>query len=175
MLALALLLGCGPAPTEVTPPANGSSGPATSTVGTAPTSSSSGAEDTTDGSADGSGGASGHGTAASSDDTTQGLQPGTSTGGASSTGVVDPSTSTGSGPTCNELYGMAPDYELCLETPDECHFATVTGGGNCSTLCGTYGGTCIDAFDNSDGCTVIRPDTDTCRTNRQTEICVCSR
>ena len=62
-----------------------------------------------------------------------------------------------------------------MEMPDQCHFATSTGGGNCNAMCGMFGGSCIDAFDNSDGCNIIRPDMDTCDTNRSTEICVCSR
>jgi hypothetical protein len=181
LLLLGLLLGCGPGPSEVTAPLDGTTGPSTSTAstGTASTLGSPSMEDST---ADGSGGATGQGTAASTDSgTTQGVLPETSTGEVASTGLAGTSTggesssSTEAPPSCDELYGMAQGYLLCLETLNECHFATITNGGNCNALCSTYGGACIDAFDNTDGCAVIRPDMDTCETNRYSEICVCSR
>jgi hypothetical protein len=187
LLLLGLLLGCGPGPSEVTAPLDGTTGPSTSTAstGTASTLGSPSMEDST---ADGSGGATGQGTAASNDSgTTQGVLPETSTGEVASTGEGsssglagtssggESSSSTEAPPSCDELYGMAQGYLLCLETLNECHFATITNGGNCNALCSTYGGACIDAFDNTDGCAVIRPDMDTCETNRYSEICVCSR
>lgn len=184
MLTIGLLLGCGPAPTEVVAVFDGTTDASTSTASTgmASTPGSTSAEGAT---ASGSGGATGQGTTASGEgDTTQGLQDGTSTGEVASTGASGPgsssgggesSSSTGAPPSCQELYGAAPGYELCMETPEECHFAALTNGGDCNAMCGLFGGTCIDAFDNSTGCNIIRPDMDTCETDRGSEICVCSR
>jgi hypothetical protein len=127
-------------------------------------------------------------------DTTQGVEPGTSTGEVATTG--DPATtggvattsgpSTGDGPgstgaslTCDELFGAAPGYILCMETPDACHFSAITGGGNCDQLCATFGSVCLGAFDNNNvvgqECTVIRPSMDTCATYREVELCVCAK
>lgn len=180
-VAFGLLLGCGPGPSEVTAPLDGTTGPSTSTASTgmASTPGSSSMEAST---ADGSGGATGQGAAASSDGgTTQGVLAETSTGEVASTGLAgtssggESSSSTGAPPSCDDLYGMAPDYELCMETPDQCHFAATTAGDDCNAMCSLFGGACIDAFDNSTGCAIIRPDMDTCDTNRGSEICVCSR
>lgn len=106
---------------------------------------------------------------ASSSSTSTGLNPGTtSTEGASSSGEAPP--------TCNELYGAAPGYLLCMETAFACQFLAVTNGDDCNTMCSLFGGTCLAAFDNSAGtCEVIEPNTDTCDTNRGDEICECSR
>jgi hypothetical protein len=82
-------------------------------------------------------------------------------------------------PTCNELYGTAPQYILCWETPTTCSFNVATNGGNCNQLCAEFGSTCVEAYDNvSDPgleCAPKAATGDTCTTNRSTEICVCSR
>ncbi len=77
--------------------------------------------------------------------------------------------------TCMELYGLAPEYQLCSETPDYCAFNAKTDGGNCQEMCALYGGTCLAAYDNNDSDVCISEGEDTCLTNRRNEICVCSR
>ena len=177
MIAVGLLPGCAPVPTELAGSSDGtadaSTGPASTSA--TPTPGSTSAEDPE------MSGSGGQGADTSSDgDTTAGVQLGTSTGETASTGPTttgeEPGSSSGSPPpSCDELYGAAPGYLLCMETPDECHFAAATNGGNCNAMCSMFQGTCIDAFDNSAGCTVLVPNLDDCTTNRGTEICVCSR
>ena|GEM_PF-4879266 len=77
--------------------------------------------------------------------------------------------------TCAELYGMAPDYQLCSETADSCSFNALTDGGNCADMCAAYGGVCLTAYDNNNTDVCVSQGEDTCQTNRHNEICVCSR
>jgi hypothetical protein len=87
-----------------------------------------------------------------------------------------PGSTTGTGPTCDELYGMAPDYLLCMETDSECHFNATTDGSNCNAMCAIFMGTCIGAIDNpGGGCAGDPAAMDTCDTNRFNEICICSK
>lgn len=187
-ITLGLLLGCSAAPPEVTGIASGSTG-TSATTGSAGSTASSDSSGAVDPDVGGSGG-SGIGDPSRDGDTTQGVQLGTSTGEptttdeptttstdpvGTSTGDEPSSTSTGDGPSCDELYGAAPGYVLCMETDDACHFNANTSGGNCTEMCTMLGGVCLDAFDNSDSCTILRPDMDTCETDRSTEICVCAK
>jgi len=75
---------------------------------------------------------------------------------------------------CDTLYGAAPGYQLCEETAASCKLNASTSGSNCKVLCASLGGTCLAAFDNDSGCNIISW-SDTCETNRSTEICECSR
>lgn len=76
---------------------------------------------------------------------------------------------------CDTLYGDIPGYVLCEEAADSCRFSAVTGGGNCDALCAAYSGTCIAAFDNDPGAPCAATQQDSCATNADDEICVCSR
>jgi hypothetical protein len=77
-------------------------------------------------------------------------------------------------PPCDDTYGMAPSYELCMELSDRCEFATATAGGTCNDICTRFGGTCLGALDNlSVPC--MPTGTDDCSTPRNSEICICSR
>jgi hypothetical protein len=169
-----LLLGCGPTLSEVVADDRGGDGSTTSpsstsdsTTSTTPTTMGHGHE--------GSSGTTSAIATASDASTSATGDASTSSASSSSDASSSDASSSGGGPTCDELYGAAPGYLLCLETADECHFNATTGGGNCNTMCSLFGGTCLDAFDNSEGCEVIRPDMDTCATNRSTEICVCTK
>jgi hypothetical protein len=189
---MGLLLGCGPTPSEVL---GGNEGSAGSSTGTSSTSGG-----TTRGASSGSGpGVEGTGDVTGidpdttgSDGTTQGVQPGTSTGneatsststggepGSTSTGGEPGSSSAGPSPSCDELYGGAPGYILCMESDSECRFNATTGGGDCNMMCAQFLGTCIEAFDNpndpGDECDIVRPNSDDCNTDRGTELCVCSK
>ncbi len=80
-------------------------------------------------------------------------------------------------PSCDETYGEAPGYILCLEGETTCSFNVSLEGGNCGDLCPMFGGTCEGALDNenAEGLECISVGVDTCTTNRNTEICICSR
>ena len=82
-------------------------------------------------------------------------------------------------PTCDQLYGGAPEYILCDEQPDTCEFNARTDGGDCNEMCQDFGGTCVMAYDNQTGngldCIRVEATGDDCTTNRTTEICVCTR
>lgn len=190
LMLLGLLLGCAPTPSEVVGTGDGG-GSSTSTASTSGTMLPSTSDDT-DPQADATGSATGLGTDTSSDGgTSQGVQPDTSTGevttgeittGGTTTTGSDPSStstgtdlSTGADPSCDALFGTAPGYLYCTETPDACHFNADTGGGNCNQMCASLDSTCVAAFDNSHACTIIRPNMDTCETNRSTEICACAK
>ncbi|MEX1365223.1 MAG: hypothetical protein AB1Z98_19000 [Nannocystaceae bacterium] len=173
-----LLLGCPPLPSEV------SDGTTTGSSATGSTDASGpgpGAATAATGDATGVGtgdGGSTHGevTATSTGSTTtDGSRDDDTTAGVASAG----SSSSGSPATCDELYGNAPGYVLCEETDTECRFNATTGGGTCNEVCADFGGMCLAAFDNPNDrgreCVVIEPNTDTCATERSTELCVCSR
>jgi hypothetical protein len=107
--------------------------------------------------------------------TSTGDAPGTSSSG-TSTGEEPGSSSSAAAPTCDELYGAAPGYLLCLESASECQFLVILAGDSCNALCSSFGGTCLDAFDNAAGtCRILQPSADTCDTHRNDEICVCSK
>ncbi len=183
-LMLPLLLGgCGPMPSEVTQDQDGSD---SSAVTGSSGSTSRGSSSTAGPGVDATGIATSDATGIESA-TTQGVEPestgsaststtSSSTSGSTSTGQTGTEGSTGpTSPSCDDLYGLAPDYFLCLETDDECHFNATTGGSNCTAMCEMFLGTCLAAFDNSTNCNIIRPNMDHCGTNRSNEICVCSK
>lgn len=126
---------------------------------------------------------------------------GSSTGGGETTGgSVDPSTTTpaeesgdsessGSPPpmtdsgdsttgmagTCNDLFGMAPAYELCEETPDSCSFNAMTDGGSCDEMCMMFGATCITSFTNDMSDCASMMDEVACTEVAGDNICVCAK
>lgn len=70
--------------------------------------------------------------------------PTTDPSGGSSTG--SDATSTGSAASCQEIYGAAADFELCMETADACAFNVTTNGqDSCDDVCQGFGGTCLSA------------------------------
>ncbi len=82
-------------------------------------------------------------------------------------------------PACDDTYGQALEYLLCIEDDTTCEFNARTGGGTCDEMCAQFGGVCLGAYDNvSDPgaeCDRIVASGDDCFTPRNTEICVCSR
>ena len=109
------------------------------------------------------------------DDSTGGTSAGTTVGDTS----TDGGNTTNAAASCDELFMAAPGYIYCSETPDDCSFNADTNGGTCNQMCASLDSTCVAAFDNPNAageeCDVIEPNTDTCDTERGTEICVCSR
>lgn len=78
---------------------------------------------------------------------------------------------------CDALFNTAVGYQLCSDEADRCSFNAKTAGGNCNAICASFAATCLNAFDNNDAapCAPIEATGDTCETNRQSEICVCTR
>lgn len=182
------MLGCGPAPGEVVGVYEGQDSSSGRVASDGP-SGGSGISGSSGPVADGSAG-SGTGPAPGTSDTTATVDPSTSGPGTTttvdptdSTGpavtTVDPSTSSGDPPpppTCDDLFGSAPGYELCFEDDMQCGFDLDTGDQSCNTVCASFGSTCLGAFDNpggSGGCS--QEGVDDCNTVHNTEICVCSR
>ncbi len=98
---------------------------------------------------------------------------GTSAGGGN--GAGGSGGAAGSPPTCDSLYGAAPEYLLCAETATSCRFLRNSSPARtCETVCSTYGGTCIDADNGDPGSCTISGDAD-CTTSLSSSICVCSR
>lgn len=86
------------------------------------------------------------------------------------------STSTGAMPgECDDLFGMAPDYILCMETADACRFNATTGGGSCDDICGMFGSTCNTAFNNSASDCASIMDEVACAEVAQDNICECAK
>lgn len=188
-LVLVASLGCGPIGSEVVEIYDGQSS-ASSGSGSATLGGGSGDRGSTGPVADGSGSATAAGASTgmvTQGGTTQGVDPGTSTGNASATSDATSAgsssegpmgTSTGDPPTCAEIFGAASGYVLCMEDASSCAFNVNTGMNSCTTICSTYGETCLDAIDNPGGagteCTVQGPSF--CDNNSKgTTICVCSR
>ena len=77
---------------------------------------------------------------------------------------------------CTDLFGAAPEFELCDATNKTCSFNTRTDGGTCGGICASLGSYCV-AAQSTDGparCT-DSGNPDTCDTPRGTEICTCAR
>lgn len=155
-LAVGLLFGCGPSPSEVIGPYDGSGGSSGSATG-----GSSGGPGTgsTGPIADGSAGSgTGMPTTMSETGTTAPVDPTTTDPDASSSGIPpvatgssgDPGSSSGDPrpPSCDELFGLAADYELCMEDEGSCTFNVDPEGANCNMVCSAFGAGCIDSIDN---------------------------
>ena len=79
--------------------------------------------------------------------------------------------------TCDEIFSGATGYHLCEFDDESCSFSVTTGGQSCTTICGTYGQTCLGALDNPAPpayCTV-EGSYDCGGTSKGTTICICSR
>lgn len=186
-LAVGLLFGCTPSPTEVIGPYSGSAGSSGSATG-------------------GSSGEQGTGTtgpiAEGSADSGTGM-PTSMTGDTGTTAPVDPVTtdpdttsaddvpvtdsssgdpgSSSSGdppppPTCQELFGTASNYNLCMEDDTSCMFALDTGGMSCNGICGSFGHACLGAIDNPGGYDCSNRGNLTCNdAGKSTTICICAK
>jgi hypothetical protein len=189
-VVLGLLLGCGLAPSEVVDVYDG---PGSSSSGGGSTAGQSGVDDrgstgpVADGAASSSTGtpeatgSEGNATEPVDPDTTA---PGTDTGTTSEV-PPDPSTTTDDPPdpstgdvSCDAMYGGAAGYHLCEETGDSCRFnVDVMGVSNCTAVCTSFGGTCIDALDNPGPgmeC-VVQGDLDCNFIGKGTTLCICSK
>ncbi|MEM6291554.1 MAG: hypothetical protein AAGA54_09825 [Myxococcota bacterium] len=137
----------------------------------------------------------------STDPTDASTDPGTSSMGETTAPTTDPTTdptmdptmdptedptdpTTGDGDTstggvamsCDQLYGGADDYLLCVEADDSCSFNTTTMQmTNCTQVCESFGGMCLSAqFNEAELCTA-NGDTTCDDAGNMDLICTCSR
>ena len=75
---------------------------------------------------------------------------------------------------CTDLFGFAPSYYWCAESPTDCEFYIYGGGANnCSEVCGERGVACIESYGNSGYCG--RNPAIGCDTYYTDQICLCAR
>lgn len=91
----------------------------------------------------------------------------TDTGGSSSTGPMMGM--------CDDLFGAAPGYELCEETPESCSFNATTGGGSCDDMCMMFNSTCVTAFNNDMSDCASQMAEVMCSEVANDNICVCAK
>jgi hypothetical protein len=120
----------------------------------------------------------------------------TTTGGSGTTGATtlpadDTADSSSSGPPpvtdtgesssggtpagCADLFGTVPDYELCEETDQTCRFNATLNQTSCGDLCGTFGTSCVDAFENSASDCASQGASVGCDAPANDNICVCAK
>lgn len=183
-LAVGLSFGCGPAPSEVIGPYDGSGGSSGSATG-GPSSGEPGTGSTgpiAEGSADsGTGMPTGDtGTTApvdpvTTDPDTSGDPPTTesSSGDPGSSSSGDPPDPP---PTCQELFGAANGYTPCMEDDTSCTFALNSNGSTCNQVCGSFGQPCIGGIDNPGGLECTSQGPLTCdQFENGTTICICAK
>lgn len=77
---------------------------------------------------------------------------------------------------CDEQFGSANAYQLCIEEPTSCEFYVQTDIATaCSVICGDFGAECITSYDSSAGMECIREPEGNCDITHQTQLCVCAR
>jgi len=76
-------------------------------------------------------------------------------------------------PTCDARYGQAQQYVLCVETSTSCEFFVKSGGDTCTTICASFGGSCLGGYDNSGSCTHVG--SSNCNKSLSGQICICSK
>lgn len=82
---------------------------------------------------------------------------------------------------CNDQFGAAPGYELCMENADSCEFFHATGDGTqvtCQDVCPMFGGaTCVESYDATVGEMQCTRDTgaEACVVAHSSQLCVCTR
>ncbi len=109
-------------------------------------------------------------------------------GGPADTGAVEDASeadtgSSGPAPSCDEVYGAADGYQLCMEAEEECVFyVRLREGRSCDDVCtsGTEPGVCLRVEENLNSaahrCTPTGGDDEECDDHdAEDNICVCSR
>ncbi len=83
------------------------------------------------------------------------------------------------GRSCDEIFGSAPDYQLCSEDANSCTFYSRLFNGDdfvCQDACGTFDSECLDGFADTDLGDKCEIDTEEgCESPHEDQICVCSR
>jgi hypothetical protein len=84
-----------------------------------------------------------------------------------------------SGPllTCDEQFGAAPSYTLCLEEATTCEFfVTADVASACTDICLQYDATCVNSYDATGGGTECTRELEgACTATHQSQICICDR
>jgi hypothetical protein len=100
------------------------------------------------------------------DDSSSGAPPVTD-GGSSSGGAAG---------TCDEIFGAAPGYLLCEETPETCSFNATLTMTSCDSMCMMFGSTCTGVFTNTaSDCASIDVATTCDDATANDQICVCAK
>lgn len=78
---------------------------------------------------------------------------------------------------CDEQFGAALQYTLCVEEPTTCEFFVATEvGATCTDICLTYDAECVNSFDATGGGTECTHEIeDGCVVTHQSQICICGR
>lgn len=78
---------------------------------------------------------------------------------------------------CDEEFGAAPSYTLCVEEADTCEFfVTADVATACNDICAQYGATCVNSFDATGGGTECTREVEgLCTATHMSQICICSR
>jgi hypothetical protein len=79
--------------------------------------------------------------------------------------------------TCDEQFGEALEYTLCVEEEETCEFFLRTEVGTaCVDICPVYGAECVNSFDaDGAGAECTRMTEDACMVVHMTQICICTR
>ncbi len=89
---------------------------------------------------------------------------------------VPPGDDSGSGSlVCDDLFGGAPGYHLCAETPAACEFYTESGGDSCDVICAEFDAACVGAWDADAPELCVQTNEDDCTSERGDIVCVCAR
>lgn len=90
--------------------------------------------------------------------------------GAAPDGPVD------SGPaSCDDLFGVAPEYELCEDSPTTCTFGAHLDGISCDAMCEMFASTCESAQDSDSGALCVPVGASGCDATHSRAICTCVR
>lgn len=77
---------------------------------------------------------------------------------------------------CDDVFGAAPGYVLCEETPDTCSFNATLAMTSCDAMCMMFGSTCTEAFTNmASDCASIDVATTCDDATANDHICVCAK
>ena len=83
----------------------------------------------------------------------------------------------GDGAACDQAFGSAPDYFLCLAEENACHFFVRLLDGDdftCNTACAEFGVACLDGFSDTDEGIPCEIDEQVgCNSDHEDQICVC--
>lgn len=110
-------------------------------------------------------------------------QPADDSGGQSSSGEPPPDTDDGGGSSsggmpmeCLDIFGTAPDFELCEETATTCSFQVTLAMASCDAMCMMFGGTCAETFTNTaSDCASLDAATTCDDATANDHICVCNK
>jgi len=75
---------------------------------------------------------------------------------------------------CEQIFGEAPDYQLCRVHQDGCEFFS-DHVGTCAEVCGMAGAECLRSYD-ADSSAACTPETgdERCGAHHESQICVCA-